>query len=95
VRRDVLETTRLQLLQALELDPGNPGAHGMLLATLYRLGRLDAMMQWLRRARDRGIPAEALRAVPRCAQLAEEEERACRLPLEQHQEFLAFLRPEG
>ncbi|WP_306590573.1 serine/threonine-protein kinase [Geothrix sp. 21YS21S-4] len=92
VRRDVLETTRLQLLQAIDLDPRNVRAHALLLVTLYRLGRLDAMMQTFRHARDRGISSSALRAIPRCAQLAEEEERACRLPLDQHQEFLAFLR---
>ena len=91
VHRDVLETTRLQLLQALEIDPGNAGAHAMLLVTLYRLEQMDAVMQCLRRARDRGILAAALKSFPRCAHLAAEEERACRLPLERHREFLAYL----
>lgn len=93
VRRDVLETTRLQLLQALETDPGNAGAHAMLLVTLYRLERMDAVMQCLRRARDRGIPGPAMRFFPRCAQLVSEEERACRLPLDLHREFMAYLGP--
>jgi serine/threonine-protein kinase len=91
VRRDVLETTRRQLTQALEIDPGNAGAHALLLVTLYRLGQLDAMMQCLRRARDRGLPASTLRGVPRCAQLVIDEERAYRLPLELHEEFMSYL----
>ena len=91
VRKDVLETTRRQLLQALAIDPGNAKAHAMLLVTLYRLGWMDAVMQSLRRARDGGIPAAVLLAVPRCAQLVEEEAGNCRMPLELHREFMAYL----
>nr|WP_275976449.1 serine/threonine-protein kinase [Geothrix alkalitolerans] len=91
VRKDVLETTRRQLLQALAIDPGNARAHAMLLVTLYRLGWREAMMQSLRHARDGGIPASLLKAVPRCAQLVDEEAAACHLPLELHQEFMAYL----
>ncbi|WP_243295092.1 serine/threonine-protein kinase [Geothrix mesophila] len=91
VRKDVLETTRRQLLQALAIDPGNAKAHAMLLVTLYRLGWREAMMQSLRHARDGGIPAALLKAVPRCAQLVDEEAAACHLPLELHQEFMAYL----
>ena len=91
VRKDVLETTRKQLLQAIQIDPFNARAHALLLVTLYRLGWMDAVMQSLRRSRDGGIPATLLLAVPRCAQLVEEEARTCRLPLELHQEFMAYL----
>ncbi|HEX9010290.1 MAG TPA: serine/threonine-protein kinase [Holophagaceae bacterium] len=91
VRRDVLETTRLQLVQALELDPANPRTRAMLVVTLYRLGRFDAVMQAIREARNRGIPGHELRAVTRCRQVIEEEERAGRLPFEQHAEFLDYL----
>ncbi|WP_243317874.1 serine/threonine-protein kinase [Geothrix paludis] len=91
VRKDVLETTRRQLLQALAIDPGNAKAHAMLLVTLYRLGWGEAMMQSLRHARDGGIPAPLLKAVPRCAQLVDEEAATCHLPLELHQEFMAYL----
>lgn len=91
VQRDVLETTRRQLLQALAIDPGNAKAHALLLVTLYRLGWREALMQSLRRARDGGIPAELLKAVPRCAQVVEEEAAACQLPLDLHQEFMAYL----
>jgi serine/threonine-protein kinase len=91
VRKDVLETTRRQLLQAIAIDPSNGRAHALLLVTLYRLGWMDAMMQSLRRARNGGIPASVLLAIPRCAQLVDEEARACRLPLELHQEFMAYL----
>ena len=91
VRRDVLETTRAQLLQSLELDPANPRIRAMLLVTLYRLGRFDAVMQALREARNRGIPGHELRAVARCRQVMEEEERAGRLPFDQHAEFLDYL----
>ncbi|HEY3401691.1 MAG TPA: serine/threonine-protein kinase [Geothrix sp.] len=91
VRKDVLETTRRQLLQAIEIDPDNAKAHAMLLVTLYHLGWMDAVMQSLRRARDGGIPAPVLLEVPRCAQLVDEEERACRLPLDLHREFMEYL----
>ena len=91
VRKDVLETTRKQLLQAIQIEPFNARAHALLLVTLYRLGWMDAVMQSLRRSRDGGIPAPLLLAVPRCAQLVEEEARTCRLPLELHQEFMAYL----
>ncbi len=91
VRKDVLETTRRQLLQAIKIDPTNARAHALLLVTLYRLGWMDAVMQSLRRARNGGIPAAVLLAVPRCAQLVDEEARSCRLPLELHQEFMAYL----
>jgi len=91
VRKDVLETTRHQLLQALEIDPANAKAHAMLLVTQYRLGRLDGVMQTLRQARERGIPPGELKAVPRCAQLVQEEGQACRLPLDLHNEFIGYL----
>lgn len=91
VRKDVLETTRRQLLQALAIDPGNAKAHAMLLVTLYRLGWREALIQSLRRAREGGIPAALLKAVPRCAQVVEEEAAACQLPLDLHQEFMAYL----
>lgn len=91
VRTDVLETTRRHLLQAIELDPANAGAHALLLVTLYRLGRMELVMATLRQARERGIPASALRATVRCAQLVAEEARACRLPMQQHGEFMEYL----
>ena len=90
VRKDVLEAARRQLLQAIEIDPGHVRAHAMLLVTLYRLGQMDAVMQCLRRARDRGIPASALKALPRCAQLVGEEGQVYRLPLDLHREFMAY-----
>jgi Tfp pilus assembly protein PilF len=91
VRKDILETTRRQLLQAIEIDPDNARAHAMLLATHYQLGWMDAVMQTLRLARSRGIQAAELRAVPRCEQLLSEEEQACRLPLDLHSEFMQYL----
>jgi hypothetical protein len=91
VRKDILETTRRQLLQAIEIDPDNARAHAMLLATHYQLGWMDAVMQTLRLARSRGIQAAELRAVPRCEQLLGEEEQACRLPLDLHSEFMQYL----
>ncbi len=91
VRQDVLETTKHQLLQALEIDPRNAKAHAMLLVTHYRLGRMDAVMQTLRQARDRGLPSADLRAVPRCSQMVTEEMQTCRLPLDLHGEFLEYL----
>ena len=91
VRKDVLETTRLQLLHALELDPANARTHAMLMATLYRLGRWDAVMQVLRAARNRGVAGRELRAVPRCLQMIDEELRAGRLPFDQHAEFMEYL----
>jgi len=91
VRQDVLETTKHQLLQALEIDPRNAKAHAMLLVTHYRLGRLDAVMQTLRQARDRGIPSAELRALPRCNQVVMEELQTCRLPLDLHGEFMEYL----
>jgi len=91
VRKDVLETTRHQLLQALEIDPDNAKAHAMLLVTHYRLGRMDALMQTLRQARNRGIPTAGLKAVPRCHQMVLEEMQTCRLPLELHGEFMDYL----
>lgn len=91
VRRDVLETARIQLQRALDLDPSNVRAHALLLVTLYRLGRLDALMQTLRAARSRGLPAQALRAVPRCGQVVEEERQSPRLPLDFHREFMEYL----
>jgi len=93
VRKDLLETTRRQLLQTLEIDPGNARAHAMLLVTHYRLGWLDAVMQTVRRARERGIPAATLKAVPHCEQVVREELMACRLPTELHAEFVAYLGP--
>ncbi len=91
VRKDVLETTRYQLLKALEIDPANAKAHAMLLVTHYRLGRMDAVMETLRQARDRGILPGEMKSVPRCDQLVKEEVRACRLPLDLHSEFMEFL----
>lgn len=91
VRKDVLETTRYQLLKALEIDPANAKAHAMLLVTHYRLGRMDAVMQTLRQARDRGILPGEMKSLPRCDQLVKEEVRACRLPLDLHSEFMEFL----
>jgi serine/threonine protein kinase len=91
VRNDVLETTKHQLLQALEIDPTNAKTHAMLLVTDYRLGRLDAVMQTLRQARNRGIMGSELRSVPRCKQLVTEEMNACRLPLDLHSEFMEYL----
>jgi hypothetical protein len=91
VRKDVLETTRHQLIQALELDPANAKAHAMLLVTHYRLGKVDAVMNTLRHARNNGIPATELRAVPRCVQLVMEEMQACRLPMDLHNEFMEYL----
>ena len=88
--RDVLETTRRQLLQALELDPGNAGTCAMLLVTCYRLGRTDALIQVLRHARGQGLPAADLRAQSRCDQMVREEREQCRLPLELHGEFMAY-----
>jgi eukaryotic-like serine/threonine-protein kinase len=91
VRKDILETTRHQLLQALEIDPDNAKAHAMLLVTHYRLGRMDALMQALRQARKRGIPNAGLKAVPRCYQMVLEEMQTCRLPLDLHGEFMDYL----
>ncbi|MDP1831797.1 MAG: serine/threonine-protein kinase [Geothrix sp.] len=91
VRKDVLETTRHQLLQALEIDPANAKAHAMLLVTHYRLGWMDAVMHTLRQARARGIPPADLRAVPRCDHLVKEEMQAGRLPLDLHGEFMEYL----
>lgn len=91
VRLDVLETTKHQLLQALEIDPSNAKAHAMLLVTHYRLGRMDAVMQTLRHAKERGIPSSALKAVPRCEQVVKEEAQSCRLPLDLHSEFMEYL----
>jgi Tfp pilus assembly protein PilF len=90
VRKDVLETTRKQLLQALEIDPRNVKAHAMLLVTHYRLGMLEAVMQTLRHARERGITAEELRDVARCEQVVNEEMQSYRLPMELHSEFMNF-----
>jgi hypothetical protein len=91
VRKDVLETTRHQLLQALEIDPANAKAHAMLLATHYRLGWMEAVMQTLRQARDRGILPADLKAVPRCEAMVREELLTCRLPLDLHGEFMEYL----
>jgi serine/threonine protein kinase len=90
VRKDVLETARKQLLQALEIDPRNVKAHGMLLVTQYRLGMLDAVMHTLRHARERGITAEELMRVSRCEQVVNDEMQSYRLPMEHHSEFMNF-----
>jgi serine/threonine-protein kinase len=90
VRKDVLETTRKQLLQALEIDPRNAKAHGMLLVTHYRLGWMEAVMHTLRHARERGISADELKRVARCEQVVKEEIQTYRLPKELHGEFLEF-----
>ena len=91
VHKDLLETTHRQLKQAIEIDPRNAKAHAMLLVTLYRLGRMDALMQTLRQARDRGITSTDLRSLPRCRQVVMEEMQSCRLPLELHGEFMDYL----
>jgi serine/threonine-protein kinase len=91
VRRDVLETTRRQLQQSLEIDPGNPRTLGMLLVTFYRLGRMGAVIQCLRQAQERGVTASALKALPRVAQMVAEEQQRCLLPLDLHQEFMGFM----
>jgi hypothetical protein len=90
VRKDVLETTRIQLLQALEIDPRNVKAHAMLLVTHYHLGMMDAVMHTLRHARERGISAEELKGVSRCEQVVKEEMQSYRLPMELHSEFMGF-----
>jgi len=91
VHRDILETTKRQLLQALEIDPRNAKAHAMLLVTHYRLGRMDAVMQTLRQARERGIAPDEMKRVTRCQQLVLEEMQNCRLPMDQHGEFMEYL----
>ena len=90
VGQDFLETTRRQLLRALETDPTSARTCAMLLVTCYRLGRLDALMQSLRHARHHGVPAGQLRTVPRCEQMVQDEMAHCRLPLELHGEFMAY-----
>jgi hypothetical protein len=90
VRKDVLETTRKQLLQALEIDPRNVKAYGMLLVTHYRLGWMDAVMHTLRHARERGISADEMKRVSRCEQVVKEEMQTYRLPMELHSEFMEF-----
>ena len=90
VRRDLLETTRTQLMQALEIDPTNPRVHALLLVTLYQLGLLESVIWILRSARDKGIPAQELLAVPRCEQVVQEEARCVRLTLRAHGEFMEF-----
>ncbi len=91
VRRDLLMTSRHQLLQALEMDSANARILALLLATHYRLGWPDAVMQTLRQAQSLGIPARSLQAVPRCAQVIQEEAQACRLPMDHHGEFMEYL----
>lgn len=91
VRKDILETTRHQLLDALVTDPGNARTLALLLVAHYRLERMDALMQTLRQARDQGISAAELKAVPRCQQMVQEEMEVCRLPLELHGEFMDYL----
>ena len=91
VHRDILETTKHQLLQALEIDPRNAKAHALLLVTHYRLGRMDAVMQTLRQARERGISSADLKRVARCQQIVLEEMQACRLPMDLHGEFMEYL----
>jgi serine/threonine-protein kinase len=90
VRKDVLETTRKQLLQALEIDPRNVKAYGMLLVTHYRLGWMDAVMHTLRHARERGITADELKRVSRCELVVKEEMQTYRMPMELHGEFMEF-----
>ncbi len=90
VGQDVLETTRRQLLRALEIDPTSARTCAMLLVTCYRLGRLDALMQALRQARHHGISAEQMRGVPRCEQMVREERERHRLPLGLRSEFMAY-----
>ena len=91
VQRDILETTKHQLLQALEINPRNAKANAMLLVTHYRLGHLDPLMQTLRQARTWGIPPAELKAVPRFHQMVLEELQTGRLPLELHREFMGYL----
>jgi serine/threonine protein kinase len=91
VHKDLLETTKRQLLQAIEIGPRNAKAHAMLLVTYYRLGQMEAVMHTLRQARNRGILSADLRTLPRCRQVVMEEIQACRLPLELHAEFMDYL----
>lgn len=91
VQRDLLETTRQQLLRALEVDPANPRILGLLLATHYRMGWPEAVRQTLDEVRRLGLPGRSLLEVPRCAEAAREEARARRLPPELHEAFLALL----
>jgi serine/threonine-protein kinase len=91
VRKDILETTQLQLLQALEIDPDNARAHAMLLVIHYRLGSVDALLQTLRQARSRGILPAELKAVSRCQQMVLEEMHAGRLSRGAHAEFMEYL----
>jgi serine/threonine-protein kinase len=91
VRKDVLETTQFQLMQALELDPANPKTYALLLVAQYRLGRTDALLETLRRAQAQGLDAATLRTVPRLAQVLQEETQAHRLPPHLRAEFLGFL----
>ena len=91
VRSDVLETTRLQLLHALDLDPANPRAHAMRLVTLYRLGWWEAFLGATREARERGVAVAQLWAVPRFRQMVEEERQVRRLPFGLRAECLDYL----
>ena len=91
VQRDLLDTTRQQLLRALEGDPANPRILGLLLATHYRMGWPEAVRQTLDEVRRLGVPGRLLRGVPRCGEVAREEARTRRLPPELHQAFLALL----
>jgi len=92
VRRDLLETTRAQLMQALEIDPTNPRVHALLLVTLYQLGLLESVIWIIRSAREKGLSAQDLLAVPRCEQVVQEEVRAARLSHKAHAEFMEFFR---
>jgi len=92
VRRDLLETTRAQLMQALEIDPTNPRVHALLMVTLYQLGLLESVIWIIRSAREKGLSAQDLLAVPRCEQVVQEEVRAARLSHKAHAEFMEFFR---
>jgi len=91
VRKDLLETSVHQLLQALELDPANARAQAMLMVTYYRLGHAEALMQELHQAQRRGIRPADLLAMPRCSQMVDEESRAHRLPAAAHEAFMDLL----
>ncbi|HEX9082635.1 MAG TPA: serine/threonine-protein kinase, partial [Holophagaceae bacterium] len=95
VQRDVLETTLVQLRRTVDLDPTNLRAQALLLVTLYRLGRPEALGQVLWTLRSQGVAGPELLEVPRFRQVAEEERRAPRLAPDLHAELMAFLEGSG
>jgi len=79
-------------MQALEIDPTNPRVHALLMVTLYQLGLLESVIWIIRSAREKGLSAQDLLAVPRCEQVVQEEVRAARLSHKAHAEFMEFFR---